>query len=85
MSSLLLLITSYLILITLSDEHSMNGTVYFDETDKTYSVKLGIVDCQNGIVCGYFNDSLNHTVCMLYGYMLCYVCIILKYIIISYI
>ena len=47
--------------LALCDEHSMNGTVYFNEQNKTYSVKLGVIDCVNGIVCGYFNDSLNKT------------------------
>lgn len=39
----------------------MNGTVYFDEVTKTYSVKLGVIDCVNGITCGYFEDTLNKT------------------------
>eukprot|EP01084_Bolivina_argentea_P135746 239147_1 len=44
-----------------SAEHSMNGTVYFDSQTNKYSIKLDVIDCVNGIVCGYFNDSLNKT------------------------
>jgi len=47
--------------LAFSQEHSFNGTVYYDTTSKQYSVTLGVIDCVNGIACGYFNDTLNVT------------------------
>jgi len=39
----------------------MNGTVYYNTTSHGYTVKLGVIDCVNGIACGYFDDTLNIT------------------------
>ena len=39
----------------------LNGTVYYNPLTKNYTIKLNIIDCTNGIACGYFNDSLNMT------------------------
>ncbi len=50
-----------LLTTSFSEEHSFNGTVYFDSSSSHYSIKLGVVDCENGISCGSFQDTLNKT------------------------
>jgi len=61
MSFLFISILLFCISLVLSEQHSFNGTVYFDSKTQQYSVRLGIMDCVNGIACGYFNDSMNIT------------------------
>ncbi|ETO09376.1 phospholipase B domain containing 1 [Reticulomyxa filosa] len=50
-----------LLVLTWGEEHSFNGTVYYNATSNTYKVKLGVIDCTNGVACGYFDDALNRT------------------------
>ena len=51
----------YLVQNVVGDMNSMNGTIYYDSSTSTYSIKLGEIDCMNGVACGYFNDTLNIT------------------------
>eukprot|EP01084_Bolivina_argentea_P312367 540789_1 len=43
------------------EQHSMNGTVYYNSKLNEYNLTLNVIDCVNGACCGYFSDTLNVT------------------------
>ena len=61
MSLFFKLLYCFFVTLSFGEEHSMNGSVYYNESSQEYSIITGIIDCVKGVACGYFNDSMNET------------------------